>query len=139
MNKNIITFLSIMGIIFSCSPEEREKALQEEVMEIHDEAMPLMDELMRQKVRLQYQIDSLRISEKNNKEKQIEVLQEKILELRRADSAMMNWMRQFNAMPADTVTHEQRMKYLKEEKREIKTVHQMMVNAIEEAAETGDL
>jgi hypothetical protein len=132
MNKNLITLLCIAGAFFSCNPEDKEKALQEDVIEIHDEAMPLMDELMRQKRRIQFRIDSLRISGEANEE-QIEELQKNIRELRRADSAMMNWMRQFNALPADTVTHEDRIKYLKKEKSRIKKVHEMMVNAIEKA------
>lgn len=132
MNKILITLLCIAGVLFSCSPEDKEKALQEDVIEIHDEAMPLMDELMRQKRRIQFRIDSLRISGEANEE-QIEELQKNIRELRRADSAMMNWMRQFNALPADTVTHEDRIKYLKKEKSRIKKVHEMMVNAIEKA------
>lgn len=134
MNKKIITLLCIAGSLFSCNPEDKEKALQEDVLKIHDEAMLLMDELMRQKNKIQFKIDSLQMSG-GAVENQIQNLRKGMTQLRRADSAMMTWMRQFVALPSDTVTHEQRMNYLKEEQRRIKKVHQIMVDAIEDAAE----
>ena len=131
MIKNIVALLFAIVIFSACDPEKREQKLQEEVISIHDEAMPLMDQIMRQKGRLQYKIDSLNATGEPH-DKEIEALREGIITLRRADSAMMTWMRQFKAV-RDTVTHEERIEYLEEEKEKIGKVHHMMLEAIEEA------
>ena len=141
----------IWGVIFlllSCTPPEREntdnvpseppaeeraeKALQDEVIGIHDEVMPKMDNLMRLKMKLQVKIDSLRESNSTEKAK-IDELLRLTNRLQKADSAMMTWMRQFK-MVRDSVSHEQRMEYLEAEKERIEEVKRKMNESLEEAS-----
>ncbi|MGK7390066.1 MAG: hypothetical protein ACNS60_06935 [Candidatus Cyclobacteriaceae bacterium M2_1C_046] len=112
-------------------PEERaEKILQEEVIAIHDEVMPRMDELMRLKEKLVVKMDSLQNIEAE--EQKMEDLKENIEQLKKADSAMMTWMRQFKPV-RDTISHEERIEYLKHEKERIEKVREMMLRALEDA------
>ena len=114
-------------------PEERaEKNLQDEVLGIHDEVMPRMDELMRLKEQLIIKVDSLTNLEEDNN--QVAELQVKIEQLRKSDSAMMTWMRQFKAV-RDSVSHEERINYLTKEKERIEMVRAMMQEAIKDAKE----
>lgn len=146
--KYIIITLSLVPLLFySCDPREKrdeepnaqtqlppeeraEKALQDEVIAIHDEVMPKMDELMRLKERLLTKLDSLQNIEAE--EEQLNELRKDVNQLQKADSAMMNWMRQFKAI-RDTISHEQRIQYLKDEKARIEKVREMMLNALEDA------
>lgn len=149
--KLLLKFLILSTILISCNPphkkadenvqsalppEERaEKILQDEVLAIHDEVMPKMDQLMRYKDQLLIKVDSIRSIDEDD-QKIIE-LQENINQLKKADSAMMMWMRQFNAV-RDSVSHEQRMEYLDKEKRRIEEVQKMMNTAIENARQKLD-
>lgn len=110
--------------------EVAEKELNDEVMAIHDEVMPRMDELMRLKGKLQAKVDSIRTSEGDTTF--ISTLRERIIAIRKADSAMMTWMRQFKVVD-DSVNHEQRMEYLSNEREKIITVREMMTQAIDSA------
>lgn len=118
-------------VVSEIPPEERaEKALLDDVIDTHDEIMPKMDDLMMLKAQLQKKLDSLIFEEADGEE--LTHLKEKIDQLEKADSAMMTWMRQFKAV-RDTVTHEQRIRYLEQEKERIEKVEKMMNNAIEDA------
>ena len=148
LQKNILTFFLLIILSFACNPpenkeqieeelslspeEQKETLLQEEVLAIHDEIMPNMDNLMQLKEQLLIKVDSLQ--EQQGEEQKINQLRQEIEQLRKADSAMMTWMRQFKAV-RDTVTHEQRIAYLEKEKERIEQVRKMMLNAIEEAGE----
>lgn len=152
MRTPLITLFVLASVFHSCNspenqkqeekmktelpPEEHaEKILQEEVIAIHDKVMPLMDELMRLKERLVIKKDSLQALEAE--EQKIENLKENIDQLRKADSAMMNWMRQFKAV-RDTVSHEARIEYLKQERERIEKVQAMMLRALANARSEFD-
>lgn len=125
----------LLYLFVACTNEENaEAALQDEVITIHDEVMPKMDELMKVKADLQKKVDSLRLEEADTA--LIITLKTKINQLRKADSAMMTWMRQFKSV-RDTVSHDQRMRYLEQEKERIEQVRSMMNKAIEDAQNSG--
>ena len=143
------SILLMLFMFFSCSPERQEqneeiideipaderteKAMLDEVIEIHDEVMPKIEDIMRLQGRLQARFDSLMFEEANPEE--LTELREKIKNLRSADSAMMTWMRQFKPV-ADSINHESRMEYLAAEREKISQVRDMINNSIKEAEES---
>ncbi len=111
----------------------REK-MYNDVMAVHDEVMPKMDEIYRLKNKLQEELKVLLEDSRNTKESKIEELTRKINELESAGNDMMIWMRQFNTVP-DSLGHEAMMKGLEEEMRKIEKVKSKMLEAIERAKE----
>ncbi len=106
------------------SPNE---ALYNEVMKIHDEVMPKMNDIYKYQQELKEKIKSPDISEQQRKE--FTAL------LNRLDSAgegMMVWMRQFNPIP-DSVGEEKARIYLEGEMEKVKRVREDIVQALEQA------
>ena len=75
----------MLTVLVSCT--SRLEKLETEVMELHDEVMPLMDSLykIRMQLQLKAETDSTRVE-----------LTESINEIMTAEEAMMNWMRNYN-------------------------------------------
>jgi hypothetical protein len=91
-------------------------ALLAQVMEIHDEVMPKMEDIMRLKSKLKDREDA-----------------DEILDaLDAADKAMMNWMRNFKA-PSKDLTFDQAMEYLEAQRKSIADVRDLMLEAIANA------
>ena len=106
------------------SPNE---ALYNEVMKIHDEVMPKMNDIYKYQQELKEKIKSPNISDQQRKE--FTTL------LNRLDSAgegMMVWMRQFNPIP-DSVGEEKARIYLEGEMEKVKRVREDIVQALEQA------
>lgn len=112
--------------------ERAEQALYKELMKVHDDAMPKMDDMMQLKGNLQQQLDLLRESEDADEEK-IKQLEEAINNLEAANESMMQWMRNFKPLETGNKTHEEKMEYYKEKKVAIEKVSQQIDSAIEEA------
>lgn len=107
--------------------EQAETALYEEVMAIHDEVMPKMDDMMRLKSQLQAKLE-----QKETTQEEALALRSAIKELEQADEAMMQWMRNFK--PQDHVNdHQKVIAYYQEQKKYIKEVKDKMLAAIENA------
>ncbi len=114
------------------APEEvrAEKALYDQVMQIHDEIMPKMDNIMKAKGQLQERLDSLR--QINGNENLVSAMEEATTSLTEADEAMMQWMRNFK--PQDDVKdHQTVIDYYKDQEEKIKAVKDQMYNSLEEA------
>ena len=95
-----------------------EKALYDEVMVVHDEMMPRMDDMMRLKGMLIGRSDSLR--EAGIEEPTVALL--KATEsIDKANEAMMSWMRAFDR-EMTSLTHEERVVYLTEQKQKMDSV-----------------
>lgn len=112
------------------------QALYNQMMDVHDEVMPKMDDLMKLKRDLQEQIA-------NSPEMVVERKQdlERIISnLDSASNAMMSWMHrihEFNPL-ADSVNQEKAREYLETEMEEIRKVKELINESIEKAkAESG--
>ena len=106
------------------------QALYDQVMNLHDEAMPKMEDIYKIKSQLQEKIANSPDLVKERKE----ALEHIILVLDSANNAMMGWMHQFNPLP-DSTDEEQARAYLESEIEKIKEVNQTMINALEQAKE----
>lgn len=146
--KNILPFLTIIFLISACDnktteqqeevvtdelPEEVkiEKALYDDVMDVHDEMMPKMEDMMSIKGKLKEKVDLLK--EEASQTELIQELETAINSLETADEAMMNWMRQFDP-DTDSLTHEEIVEYYTTQKQKMDSVKVVMVRAIEAAS-----
>ncbi len=107
------------------------QALYNQMMDIHDEVMPKMDDVMKLKRELQEQIaNSPDMVIERKKE-----LENVISNLDSANNSMMSWMHrihEFNPL-ADSVDQEKAREYLESEMEEIKKVKELMSESIEKA------
>lgn len=102
------------------------QALYNEVMDIHDEVMPKMDDLYKLKRDLQSKLDS---ASDIAAEKKAE-LQKRIAHLDSVSNLMMDWMHQFDPLP-DSADQEEAREYLESEMEKIKKVKDAMLETIE--------
>jgi len=107
------------------------QALYNQMMDVHDEVMPRMDDIMKLKRELQEDIA-------NSPDMVIERKQELeaiISNLDSASSAMMNWMHRIHEFDplADSVDQEKAREYLETEMEEIKKVKDLINSTIEKA------
>ncbi len=110
--------------------DDPNQALYDQVMNLHNEAMPKMEDIYKIKSQLQEKIANSPDLVKERKE----ALERMILVLDSANNAMMDWMHQFNPLP-DSVDEEQARAYLESEMEKIREVNQTMINALEQAKE----
>lgn len=104
------------------------QALYDQVMDIHDEVMPKMEDLYKIKSQLQEKIANSPNMVKERKE----ALEKMILELDEASNAMMDWMHQFNPLP-DSADEEDSRAYLETQMEKIKKVKEEMLTTLERA------
>lgn len=101
-------------------------ALHEEVMKIHDEVMPKLDNIYRKKEELKTMITS---DMPDDRKKQIEAT---IAKLDSASDGMFAWMNKYNPIP-DSLGEEKARVYLENEMENIKRVRADILQALEEA------
>lgn len=138
--KNLLKGLIIVvvGTLISCGKSGRDttasdpveddsnEALYNQVMDIHDEVMPKMNDLYTLKKQLQEQIaNSPDLVEEKKQE-----LEQTILQLDSASNSMMVWMRQFNP-PADTASEEAMREYLESQLEKVKKMREDVLMALE--------
>lgn len=118
MKKYIAIFvLSLPLLLSSCdSPKAKEEALAKQVLELHDEVMPKMQDMMRLRKELKKQKSTLDSTSLENAT--IDTL---ILNLENADKGMMDWMHNYNG-GQNLYTHEEVMNYLEAEKEKMAKV-----------------
>ena len=104
------------------------QALYDEVMKVHDEVMPKMNDIYTLKEKLKDQIANTP-GMGEEKKKEIETM---ITKLDSASEGMMVWMRNFNPLP-DSLGEEQAKEYLENEMEKIKKVRENVKEALEEA------
>jgi predicted nucleic acid-binding Zn-ribbon protein len=107
------------------------QALYNQMMDVHDEVMPRMDEIMKLKRQLQEEIA-------NSPDMVVERKQELeniISNLDSASNSMMTWMHRINEFNplADSVNQEKAREYLESEMEEIKKVKELMIESIDKA------
>jgi regulator of replication initiation timing len=130
--KQSITMVLVMGLILGsgCTKknqeEDQKKNLYDQVMEIHDEAMPSMGELNRLKRELQQKIkESPDLVEEKRRE-----IEQTIVLLDSASKSMMVWMREFNPEDFEGDTNAYR-EYLEGEMKRVQQVKEAMLDALE--------
>lgn len=119
----LIPFLLVLG---GCRDANQKR--YDQVMEIHDEVMPKMNDLYKAKVELNNRLsDSARVTPEER-----EAIRQKIAHLDSASESMMVWMRQFNPVP-DSAGKEKARAYLEAELVKIRHVKEDIQRALEEA------
>ncbi|MDQ2656750.1 MAG: hypothetical protein M3Y60_04955 [Bacteroidota bacterium] len=104
------------------------KALYDEVMDVHNEVMPRMDDLYKAKTTLQTRLAMPGLGEKEKED-----ISSKIARLDSASEGMMVWMRQFEPL-ADSVGEEKARTYLEAELVKVKKVREDIQEALEATA-----
>jgi regulator of replication initiation timing len=122
--------ITIKTTMIAPSNESPNQALYDQVMDVHDEVMPKMDEIMKLKRSLQDQIANSPDLVLERKEQ----LERVIANLDSANNAMMNWMHEFNPLP-DSVDQEKAREYLESEMERIRKVKTTMLESIDKAKE----
>ena len=102
------------------------QALYNEVMDIHDEVMPKMEDIYELKRDLQDKLDSASNMAAEEKLK----LEQRIAHLDSVGNLMMDWMHKFDPLP-DSSDQEEAREYLESEMEKIKKVKDAMLEAIE--------
>jgi hypothetical protein len=110
---------------------EGNKLLYDEVMKVHDEAMPKMNDMYNLKEKLKAKLESETLPE--DKKQQVQTA---IHRLDSASDQMMVWMRQFNP-PADSVNKERAREYLENEMEKVKIVKEDILESLEKAEEAS--
>lgn len=113
-------------------PSEEEQ-LREEVMTIHDRAMLRMSEIRRLSSQLNDSIENTGVNPMYQEEA-INSYRNRLKELKDADEAMRQWMRQFK-QDEEGMDEEERITYLRKEKEKIQQVERKMNEAIGAARE----
>ncbi len=108
--------------------EGSNQQLYDEVMSVHDEVMPRMDDLYKLKEQLKKQIASSPEMAEDQKKK----IESIIIQLDSASEGMMVWMRNFDPLP-DSLGEEKARTYLEEQKVKVTKVKEDMLKAIDEA------
>jgi prefoldin subunit 5 len=126
--KNILFVLSCFLLInfTGCKPEKSNtlETLKSEVIGIHDEVMPKMSEIHKNKKMLQKALEVVSVDNK-------EIILLHIQKLEEADEAMMSWMGDYK-IPVD---EEEAIKYLQDQRNEITRVKNLMLKAIEKSSD----
>ena len=102
------------------------RALYDQVMDIHDEVMPKVGDIYELKKKLLEKIASTpdMVAEEKSK------LEKRIADLDSVGEMMMGWMHSFQPLP-DTVDQERAREYLESEMEKIRKVKEAMLEIIE--------
>ncbi|MBN8577315.1 MAG: hypothetical protein J0L66_10240 [Cytophagales bacterium] len=143
--KNLSLFLLLILFLTACEKGQQatseaeetdnpNQVLYDQVMDVHDEVMPKMDEIMKLKRQLKEQIANTPDMVVERKQQ----LEKIISNLDSASTAMMNWMHKFNPLP-DTADQEKARAYLEVEMERIRSVKNLMLESIDKAkSESGN-
>jgi hypothetical protein len=117
----------LLTVSIACERKGNQE-LYDEVMDIHDEVMPKMNDIHNYKKAFQNEItNNPTITEARKTQ-----LESIIVKLDSAGDGMMVWMRKFDPIP-DSVGVDKARDYLLEEKKKVSKVKKDMVEALEEA------
>ena len=146
MNRVALFFIILSLLSHSCREKSHEKdhghdatapdeveasenqILYNEVMKVHDEVMPKMNDIQRKKESLKNQIASNPQMPADQKK----AIEDRIIKLDSAAEGMMRWMRNFNPLP-DSTGEEKAREYLENEMDRVKKVREDILQALEEA------
>ena len=125
MNK-IITTISLLTLLIGCqkNAEDKQKLMINEVMAVHDEVMPKMDDIMSLKSSLD---SAIKVSPDSVKAKEL------YSALDMADNQMMDWMENYDSESVKGKSEVEISKYFANQKTKIKEVKILTDKSIEEA------
>jgi hypothetical protein len=124
MKKIIIPIFLFISLSACDKKADNQKVMIDEVMAIHDEVMPKMDEIMA----LKSSLDSAsKVSPDSVKARELSTA------LETADNEMMDWMEEYNPDLMKGKSNEEITKYYADEKAKITTVKTLTDKSIEEA------
>ena len=118
-----IAFVVMLGVLLGCG--EKEKPLYDQVMDIHDEVMPKMEDLHRAKKLLK---DSVAKTPEMPIERKTEI-EQTILLLDSAQDSMMEWMRGF--VPPEPTDKEAYEKYMEAELVKVRKMRETVLSALQ--------
>lgn len=137
--KQYILALGIITFLFSCDKDaDRVLELESEVMQIHDEVMPQMDDIMTLKSKLSKKIthlDSLQnegVAGNNLAEERMKAT-EINQKLNDSDKLMMDWMHAYRGDSAKKLKAADAIIYFESQKSKIIEVKEITSRAIQEA------
>jgi len=124
--KKIIITISLLASLIACQKniEDKQKVMIGEVMAVHDEVMPKMDDIMSLKSSLD---STIKVSPDSIKAKKL------YSALDVADNQMMDWMENYNSESVKGKSEEQISKYFADQKTRITEVKVLTDKSIEEA------
>lgn len=108
--------------------ESPNQALYDEVMRIHDEVMPKMNDLHKAKTSLRTRLELPGLDEHERQQ-----IQNKISRIDSASESMMVWMRHFNPLP-DSAGEDKARAYLESELVKVKEVEKKILDALKATA-----
>jgi len=133
-------FVSLVFLLVACndSGEETVRQAENDVFAIHDDIMPLIDDVMKMRKVLKTRIASLdstkatgtttlRLDEERDQAQRI------VRDLNVADSLMMNWMNQYKNDTIAKLSTEEALRYLGQQKEQITDVKTKINNSLSEA------
>ncbi len=128
MKKLIIAAFALFALSACNNGKDQEKALQDEVIKIHDKVMSADNQLMDNKMK----IDTLLTTVTDTTQKA--ELTRLHTELITAETAMENWMQKFDPEQANKSSDE-KVAYLTDQKKQIVTIDSLMNVAIEKSTQ----
>jgi len=128
--KKILIIAITAFVLAGCSDKSQQKAQETAVMDsilkIHDGLMGQEGRLMDNKMRLDTLLKNKSIPDVKG------LVTESIRNLNKADSAMENWMHNFNADQSGK-SHDEKMTYLQSQKKQILAIDSQITRAIAES------
>ncbi|RZA01095.1 MAG: hypothetical protein EOP47_11920 [Sphingobacteriaceae bacterium] len=128
MKKLFIAAFAVLALSACNNGKDQEKALQDEVIKIHDKVMGADNRLMDNKMK----IDTLLTTISDTIQKA--ELTRLHAELTTAEEAMENWMQSFDPEQANK-SSEEKVAYLTDQKKQIMTVDSLMNAAIDKSTQ----
>jgi len=133
MMKQSILSLTVLLLLAGCQSSgdktEAEK-IEQEVLAIHDEVMPRVEDIMQLKSQLNDRLDSLQKADKSASGAEIVRLKVALTE---ADSLMSTWMFQYNPDTLKVLEPAGAKEYLIDQKAKVEVVKEKMNSSIAEA------
>lgn len=130
-----LLLISCFAIVMACQKQSHDEdhantevsanqELYDEVMRIHDEVMPKMDDIYKLKT-----AKKTRLAMPGLPEQERQKIQNDIARLDSASEGMMVWMREFDPIP-DSAGEDKARAYLQEELRKVKEVREDILEAL---------
>jgi alanyl-tRNA synthetase len=136
--KNLIILVALLASFAACEKKaDKVQELETEVLAIHDEVMPQMDDIMSLKSQLSKKIQSLDslqnegVSSNTTAEERIKAV-DLNQRLNDSDKLMMDWMHAYRGDSAKKLDPKAAVLYFEQQKEKILLVKQQTVKAIEE-------
>lgn len=142
MKIKYISVTVVMFLLMSCggnhdnkreivSIEEQRNELFQEVIKVHDEVMPKMEDIIGLQDKIRVLMDSL--LEVDSTSSELSNLEELNAKLNEADKSMMEWMREFDVeMNSDEVNQNEAIEYFTNEMNKIEEVKVIVNTNIED-------